>query len=172
MTASETTPAAATAHNPVPAILSRGVGHIARTLDYGQPLLALGTRIWVGLQFWKSGLLKLQSWETTLYLFRDEYRTPLLPPEVAAVTGTFGELFFPALLFLGLFGRLGALGLFAVNAMAVISYQHVLLAEGMEAALGQHVLWGFMLAVLVCYGPGRLSLDYLLFRRRDLAGTI
>jgi hypothetical protein len=34
-----------------------------------------------------------------------------------------------------------AIGLFAVNAMAVNSYANVLLAEGYEAALGQHVLW-------------------------------
>lgn len=70
------------------------------------------------------------------------------------------------LLWLGLFGRFGALGMFAVNAMAVISYQHVLLAEGFEAALGQHVLWGFMLIVLIVYGPGKFSLDHLLFSRR------
>ena len=65
----------------------------------------------------------------------------------------------------GLFGRLSALGLFAVNAMAVISYRHVLLTEGFEAALGQHVLWGFMLLTLAIYGPGKWSADYLLRRR-------
>lgn len=145
--------------------LGRPVQALAKGFDLLQPLLALGVRIWVGLQFWKSGLLKLSSWDTTLYLFNNEYHTPLLPPEVAAVAGTFGELFFPILLWLGLFGRVGALGMFAVNAMAVISYRQVLLAEGFEAALAQHVLWGFMLIVLMVYGPGKLSLDHLLFRR-------
>ena len=96
----------------------------------------------------------------------------MLPPEIAAVAGTCGELFFPVLLFLGLFGRVGAIGMFAVNAMAVISYRQVLLAEGFEAALAQHVLWGFMLIVLMVYGPGRLSLDHLLFQRRGSAGAI
>jgi putative oxidoreductase len=43
--------------------------------------------------------------------------------------------------------------------MAVISYAHVLLAEGSEAALGQHVLWGFMLLTLMAFGPGRFSTD-------------
>jgi putative oxidoreductase len=152
--------------------LGRPVHLLARGLDRLQPILALGVRIWVGLQFWKSGLLKLQSWDTTLYLFREEYHTPVLPPEIAAVAGTFGELFFPVLLFLGLFGRVGAIGMFAVNAMAVISYRQVLLAEGFEAALAQHVLWGFMLIVLMVYGPGKLSLDHFLFQRRGNASVI
>jgi putative oxidoreductase len=50
-------------------------------------------------------------------------------------------------------------GLFAVNIVAVVSYSHVLLTEGFEAALGQHYLWGFMLLVLVVFGPGRWALD-------------
>jgi putative oxidoreductase len=59
-----------------------------------------------------------------------------------------------------------AIGLFAVNAMAVISYSDVLLAEGSEAASGQHILWGTLLAFLILYGPGKISLDYLLNRKR------
>ena len=50
--------------------------------------------------------------------------------------------------------------------MAVVSYAHVLLSEGFEAALAQHVLWGFMLIVIATYGPGKVSLDYLLVRDR------
>lgn len=158
-----------TMHDSLLRVFGRPLQQIAGGLDALQPLLDLGIRLWVGLQFWRSGLLKLQSWDATLGLFRDEYHTPLLPPEVAAVAGTFGELFFPALLFVGLFTRLGALGLFAVNAMAVVSYRHVLLAEGFEAALAQHVLWGFMLIVLIVHGPGRLSLDHWLFVMRGAA---
>jgi putative oxidoreductase len=82
-----------------------------------------------------------------------------LPPNVAAVVGSFGELFFPVLLVLGLGGRIGALGLSAVNIMAVVSYSQVLLAEGNEAAIGQHILWGFMLLVLALFGNGSLALD-------------
>ncbi len=63
---------------------------------------------------------------------------------------------------LGLFTRLGALGLFAVNVLAVVSYWHVLGNDGYEAALAQHVLWGFMLAVVAIFGGGALSLDRLL----------
>ncbi len=125
----------------------------------------LATRWYVSWQFLKSGWLKVTNWEQTLSLFHDEYHVPLLPPDLAAVVGASGELFFPALLVLGLFGRLGAVGLFAVNAMAVISYRQVLLADGFEAALAQHVLWGYMLAVLALVGAGGISVDGLLERR-------
>jgi len=61
----------------------------------------------------------------------------------------------------GLLSRYAAVGLFAVNVVAVVSYSHVLLTEGFEAALGQHYLWGLMLLVLVVLGPGRWALDSL-----------
>jgi putative oxidoreductase len=138
---------------------------LGRGFDTFQPLLLLGTRLWVSWQFLLSGWLKLTQWDTTLELFRSEYQVPVLPPTLAAVAATCGELFFPVLLVLGLFTRVGALGLFAVNAMALISYWHVLGAEGFEAARGQHYLWGLMLLVLVTFGGGRLSLDAWLEKR-------
>ncbi len=127
--------------------------------------LALVVRLWVGWQFLQSGWLKLNSWETTLFLFQEEYHVPFVSSKFAAVAGTGGELLFPILLGLGLFGRLSAVGLSAVNIMAVYAYAHVLFGEGFEAALGQHVLWGFMLLVIVIYGPGKASLDEWLSRK-------
>ena len=138
-----------------------------RLLNPLQPLFALGARLYVSWQFLKSGYIKVTSWDTTLYLFENEYHTPLLPPHVAAVAGAFGELFFPTLLVIGLFGRLSALGLFAVNVVAVVSYAQVLLAEGSEAALGQHILWGTLLMFSIVFGPGKFSLDHLLNRSRS-----
>jgi putative oxidoreductase len=138
----------------------------ARMLNPLQSLFALVARCYVSWQFLKSGWLKVTSWDQTLYLFENEYHTPVLSPHAAALAGSFGELFFPSLLVLGFMGRLSAIGLFAVNALAVISYSNVLLAEGSEAALGQHILWGTLLSVLILYGPGKISLDYLLNRRR------
>lgn len=138
----------------------------AQLLDRLQPVLLLGARWYVGWQFLKSGLLKVTSWDQTLYLFENEYHTPLLPPHVAAVAGASGELFFSSLLIMGLMGRFNAIGLSAVNALAVISYANVLLASGSEAALAQHVLWGALLLVLIVFGPGPLSLDRLLTRSR------
>jgi putative oxidoreductase len=144
---------------------------VARGLTALQPLFAFATRLYVSWVFLKSGWLKISSWDVTLSLFQDEYHVPLLPPALAAVVGTFGELFFPVLLILGLAGRISAIGLFAVNLMAVISYAHVLYSEGFEAAIGQHYLWGFMLLVLAIYGPGALSADRLMAARAGSART-
>ena len=142
---------------------------LGRLLDKLQWLALLAARIYVTQVFWASGWLKLTNWDSTLGLFESEYHVPLLPPHAAAVAGTFGELFFPALLVVGLYGRIGAIGTFVVNAMAVISYSNVLLAEGFEAALGNHILWGTLLAGLIVFGPGKVSVDAWLDRRAALA---
>jgi putative oxidoreductase len=149
--------------------VARPLELLARGVNALQPLFLLATRWYVSWQFLKSGWLKVTSWQSTLGLFRDEYHVPLLPPDVAAVAGAFGELFFPTLLVLGIGGRIGPLGLFAVNAMAVISYRQVLLAEGFEAALAQHVLWGFMLLMLAVFGIGPIGVDRLIAARAPLA---
>jgi putative oxidoreductase len=144
-------------------ITGTNIARWALRLDGWLPALyapfALATRLWVSWQFFKSGWLKVRDWDATLFLFQEEYRVPLLSPELAAVAGTAGELVFPALVALGLLARLGALGLGLVNVMAVVSYAHVLLGSGFEAALGQHYLWGYMLLVIAIGGPGRISLD-------------
>jgi putative oxidoreductase len=123
-------------------------------LDSLQPAAALVARIYVGQVFFLSGLTKLRDWETTVALFTEEYKVPLLPPAMAAFMGTAGELVLPVLLVLGLGGRFAALGLFVVNAVAVIS-----LSEIAPAALQQHILWGALLAGLAIYGPGPWSAD-------------
>ena len=131
-------------------------------------LLLLGLRIYVGWQFLNAGLLKLTSWDNTLFLFQHEYKVPLLPPYPAAVLGTFGEVFFPILLFAGLFGRLSALGLQAVNVMAVVAYAHVIFnPEFGTGAVADHYLWGLMLLVILVFGPGSYSADAWLARRKQ-----
>lgn len=106
-------------------------------LDALQPLAALAARIHVAQEFFLSGLAKLRDLETTV------------------------------LLALGLGGRFAALGLFVVNAVAVIA-----LADIAPAALQQHIFWGALLAGLAIYGPGTWSLDRLTwprFMRRQAA---
>jgi putative oxidoreductase len=129
--------------------------------EWGGALLGLALRIFVGWQFLKAGLVKINDWQGTLSLFREEYTVPILPPEVAALAGAGGELFLPILLFVGLFSRPAALGLFAVNAMAVISYP-ALFTFDCPAAINDHKYWGIILLVLVFFGPGKLTLDNLL----------
>jgi putative oxidoreductase len=140
----------------------------AALLDCLQPLALLALRLYVSSVFVRSGLVKVSDWAATLALFRDEYHVPLLPPGVAACVGAFGELFFPLLVALGLAGRLGAAGLFVVNAMAVISYPQ-LWGFDCPAAIQSHFLWGTILLALVLFGPGALSLDALALRRLGLA---
>lgn len=127
-------------------------------LDHLQPLAALLARLYVAQVFFLAGLTKLRDWETTLFLFTDEYKVPLLPPAVAAVMGTGGELVLPVLLVLGLGGRFAALGLSVMNVVAVVS-----LSEIAPAALQQHILWGTLLAALAIHGPGTWSVDRLVF---------
>ena len=132
--------------------------------DLGGSALSLVLRLYVGWQFFKAGMVKLQDWSGTLALFQDEYQVPVLPPHLAAVMGTFGELFFPALLFIGLFSRPAALGLFLMNAMAVISYPQLFQFE-CPAAINDHFYWGALILVLFAFGPGRVSLDAWLARK-------
>jgi putative oxidoreductase len=129
-------------------------------LEQLQPLAQLAARLYVAHAFFLSGLTKLRDWDTTLALFNDEYHVPLLPPELAAVMGTCGEVGLPVLLVLGLAGRFAAAGLSVVNVVAVLS-----LAEIAPAALNQHQLWGSLLVGLLLWGPGRWSVDAWLVKR-------
>ncbi len=138
------------------ALAQRGAG----ALDALQPLALLAARLYVAQVFFLSGLTKIRDWDTTLALFADEYRVPLLPTAMAAIAGTAGELVLPVLLVLGLGGRFAALGLSVVNAVAVISLQEIA-----PAALQQHVFWGALLAGLAVFGPGAWSIDRWLGRR-------
>jgi putative oxidoreductase len=139
------------------------IDRVTGWLQAGANVLDLAIRLYVANVFFKSGLLKIGNWDGTLYLFENEYRVPFLPAEAAAWLGTFAELFFPPLLALGLATRFAALSLSGFNVMAVISFWHVLSTN--QAALMSHFYWGLLLAVTLCHGPGKLSLDYWIWRR-------
>jgi putative oxidoreductase len=127
---------------------------LQRALTHLQAPALLAARIYVGMVFFRSGLTKIADWDTTLALFADEYHVPFLPTQVAAVAGTFGELFFPVLLIMGLLGRFSAFSLSVVNIVAVIS-----LSEIAPAALQQHQFWGALLVGVILWGPGQWSVD-------------
>ncbi len=132
----------------------------AASLGWLQPAAQLAARWYVASVFFASGLTKLRDWDTTLALFADEYQVPLLSPPVAAWLGTGGELVLPMLLVFGLFGRFAALGLSAINVVAVLSLMDI-----PDAALMGHVFWGSLLLALLLWGPGRWSLDRFLIPR-------
>lgn len=133
---------------------------VTETLNFLSPIGDLILRCWVAYAFWVSGLTKIQNWDSTLYLFNEEYSVPFLPPEIAAYLGTAAELVSPVLLSFGLLGRFAALALFLFNIVAVISYPD-LGAAGIE----QHKLWGVMLLVCFLHGPGKLSIDHWVRQR-------
>ena len=120
-------------------------------------------RLHVAEVFFRSGLLKVANWEGTLYLFREQYHVPLLPPVAAAWLGAFGELAFPPLLVLGLATRFAALSMSIVNIVAVVSFWHVLADN--EAATMSHFYWGLLLLVTFTRGPGKLSVDHWIWTR-------
>lgn len=133
-------------------------------VDRLQPLLLLAARLYVASVFFKSGLVKISDWSATLALFHDEYKVPVLPPDLAAYVGAFGELVFPVLIVLGLAGRFAAAGLFVVNVMAVVSYPQLFQFE-CPAGINSHAYWGSLLLALVVFGLGPISLDTLILRR-------
>jgi len=128
----------------------------SKLLNYLQPLALLAARFYVAWVFFAAGLTKLRDWDTTLFLFEEEYSVPFIPFELAAYLGTAGEIILPVLLVLGLASRIGALGLSFVNVVAVIS-----LAEIAPAALYAHVIWGLLLLQVILFGAGKLSIDHL-----------
>jgi putative oxidoreductase len=131
-----------------------------RLLDFLSPIADLILRLWVANIFWKSGINKYQSMDTTKMLFEHEYKVPYLEPEMAAYIATGAELIFPALLAIGLAGRFSAGALFVFNIVAVISYPSLNVAGQMD-----HLLWGILLLIPFLHGPGKISIDHF-FRRR------
>ncbi|MGH8717913.1 MAG: DoxX family protein [Burkholderiales bacterium] len=129
-------------------------------LDWASPALDLVIRLWLAEIFFKSGLTKIASWDTTLALFDGEYQVPLLPPTLAAYLGTGVELIFPVLLALGLATRFSSLTLFVFNWIAVISYPDL-----SEVGFKDHLYWGLLLLVPLLNGPGKVSLDFLIARK-------
>ena len=131
--------------------------------NWAPSILSIALRVWLASIFFKSGLTKIASWDSTLALFESEYQVPLLSPVLAAYAGTAVELIVPVLLAVGLFTRMSAFVLCALNAVAAISYPDI-----SEAGMKEHVYWGILLTVPLAIGGARFSLDYLwqYFRNR------
>ena len=111
----------------------------------------------VGATFFRAGLLNYQWWEFTIKLFQDEYRVPLLDPELAARMAMTQELTIPILLFLGLGTRLATLPLLGMIA--------VIQAFVYPNAYNDHLTWGAILVLLLTRDPGVWSLDHLIVRQ-------
>jgi putative oxidoreductase len=106
--------------------------------------------------FFRAGLNKLGSWESTVALFRDEYRVPVLPPDVAAVLATSVEVGCTTLLLLGLATRLATVPLLGM----LLTIQLFVYPQ----AWHEHLVWGSILLFLLTRGGGAISVDRLIAR--------
>ncbi len=155
-----TTVSSTPAESPAVSRAVQAYATIADLIDKLQPLFGLALRIYVGEVFFRSGLIKLSSWSSTVALFANEYHVPVLPPYLAAVLGTAAEIGLPVLLVLGLGTRFTAVAMFVFNIVAATSYPDL-----SPAGLKDHILWGALLMVTFFYGPGKIAVDEWLKRR-------
>jgi putative oxidoreductase len=128
----------------------------ARLERFPLSLLQLAMRIGVGAVFFRSGLLKIDSWQFTIQLFRDEYKVPLLDPVLAAQAAAIVELGIPPLLFVGIATRLATLPLLG---MIVVIQTFVY-----PNAWSDHLMWASALLLVLTRGPGVFSLDHVIAR--------
>ncbi len=118
-------------------------------------VLALIVRVAIAAVFWLSGRTKVDGFltvnQTAFDLFRDEYKVPLVPPDIAAYMATYAETFFPILLVLGLFTRLSAFSLLIMTAIIEIFVYPL--------AWPTHLMWAALMLYLIGRGAGKWSLD-------------
>ena len=114
-------------------------------------LVQLLFRLAIASVFLKAGLTKIASWETTVQLFADEYKVPVLSPELAATMAATFELGCSMLLIFGLGTRLATLPLLGMIAVIqTFVYPH---------AYSEHLTWASILLFLLTRGAGPWSLD-------------
>jgi len=135
---------------------NRGADTLSGLINHGS--LALIDRIAIGAIFFYSGRTKVEGFmtltESAYSLFREEYKVPLIPPEIAAHLAAYAEHFFPLLLVLGLCTRLAALALLVMTAVIQIFVY--------PDAWPTHLSWAGLLLYLAARGAGPVSLDRLI----------
>src|SRR5262245_18271270 len=152
-------------------------GRLAQALTtlgrFPLPLIQVLFRLAIACVFLKAGLNKIASWELTVQLFADEYKVPVLPPDLAATMAASFELGCSILLIVGLATRLATLPLLGMIA--------VIQTFVYPNAYAEHLTWASILLFLLTRGPGPWSVDRAIGLepgdsvrsrpRRDLAGA-
>jgi putative oxidoreductase len=121
-------------------------------LRYLAPVVVLSARLCIGYIFFRSAMVALGDMNATVFLFREEFNVPLLPPVFAAYLSTILELGFGAALIIGLMTRLSAFVLVLMTLVIDLTYQTNI----------QHSYWALVLGLLMVTGSSRLSLDALI----------
>jgi len=122
-------------------------------------VIALVARLGVAGVFWQSARTKVEGLkitDTTYLLFREEYRLPVIPPDIAAVAATISEHLFAVLLAIGLATRLSAAALLGMTLVIQIFVYPL--------AWPTHMTWAASFIYLMARGGGALSLDGLIGR--------
>lgn len=151
-------PLSATSHSGLAGVVERLVSAM-EAIPYW--FVALITRVSIAGVFWQSGQTKVDGFRVTdsaIELFRSEYRLPLVDPVIGAHLAAFTEHFFPALLVLGLATRFSALALLGMTLVIEIFVY--------PDAWPTHGTWAACFLILMTQGPGLVSLDHLIARRR------
>ena len=131
----------------------------ARISELLSPLALLALRLPVAVVFWRSGRTRVEGWnifdisDSQAYLFEFEFGLPF--PVLAAHATAIAEHLLPALLILGLFTRLGALGMLTMTLV-------IQLFVYPDAWLTAHMFWATILFAVFALGPGKISLDQLI----------
>lgn len=144
------------------------MGHLPNTL------LAFIARFSIAAVFWKSGQTKIEGLaidivngtftlglprlsDNAVFLFKEEYKLPLLPPELGATMAALGEHILPVFILLGLATRLSALGLLGMTLVIQLFVY--------PDAYPTHGTWAAVLLYLMAHGPGKLSIDAWIAKR-------
>ena len=138
---------------PAPASLRARLADIVARLErFPLSVLQLLFRVSIAAVFWNSGLTKIASWQSTIVLFRDEYRVPVLPPDLAATMSATFELGCSVLILVGLATRIATLPLLGMLATIQLFVY--------PQAWSEHLVWGSILLFLLTRGAGSISLDH------------
>lgn len=129
---------------------------------HAEAIIMVGLRIWIAIIFWQSGLTKISNWDTTVSLFADEYKVPLLPPSLAACFATAFELAMPVFLTIGFMARLATIPLLAMT--AVIQFTYLNSAD--------HLIWALFLLAILIKGAGLYSWDYFIHSKISGGGKV
>ena len=137
--------------------LMRHVANVRQLLGrFPLSVIELAMRVGVASVFFKSGLTKIASWDLTVQLFADEYKVPVLSPDVAAYLATANELGCSVMVAVGIAARFGAAALLGMT----LVIQTFVYPENWS----EHLLWASILAYVLTRGAGVLSVDHLLAR--------
>ena len=138
-------------------MIQQGLASVVEALDrVPLSLHQLLFRLAVAGVFFRAGLTKVASWGSTVALFRDQYRVPLLPPEVAAVMAATFEVGCSLLLIVGFATRLATLPLLGM----ILTIQLFVYPQ----AWPEHLVWTSILLFLLTRGAGPISVDRVISR--------